>query len=58
MKRAYEGGINFFDNAQAYGNGNAERIMGEAVRLGIEEGTWDREDLVISTKIFAGADNQ
>ena len=24
MKRAYEGGVNFFDNAEAYANGDAE----------------------------------
>jgi aryl-alcohol dehydrogenase-like predicted oxidoreductase len=28
--------------------------MGEAVKLGIEHGDWQREDLVISTKVFFG----
>eukprot|EP00005_Dracoamoeba_jomungandri_P005456 CAMPEP_0174258468 /NCGR_PEP_ID=MMETSP0439-20130205/7454_1 /TAXON_ID=0 /ORGANISM="Stereomyxa ramosa, Strain Chinc5" /LENGTH=376 /DNA_ID=CAMNT_0015341987 /DNA_START=30 /DNA_END=1160 /DNA_ORIENTATION=+ len=55
MKVAYEGGVNFFDNAETYGLfGESEIIMGQAVALGIEEGTWDRSDLVISTKIFGG----
>jgi voltage-dependent potassium channel beta subunit len=50
MKRAYEHGVNFFDNAEAYANGQAETVMGNVVRkLG-----WKRSDLVISTKIFWG----
>jgi aryl-alcohol dehydrogenase-like predicted oxidoreductase len=48
-------GVNFFDNAEAYGGaGVSEIIMGEAVKLGIERGVWERADLVISTKIFFG----
>jgi len=58
MKRAYDGGVNFFDNAEGYANGDAERIMGDAVRIGIEEGAWDRQDLVLTTKIFSGADTR
>mmetsp|Transcript_97349 Transcript_97349/g.208880 ORF Transcript_97349/g.208880 Transcript_97349/m.208880 type:complete len:393 (-) Transcript_97349:45-1223(-) len=58
MKRGYDGGINFFDNAEAYANGDAERIMGDAVRLGIERGAWDRQDLVLTTKIMFGADTR
>uniref|UniRef100_A0A6S8EN58 NADP-dependent oxidoreductase domain-containing protein n=1 Tax=Aplanochytrium stocchinoi TaxID=215587 RepID=A0A6S8EN58_9STRA len=55
MKKAYEGGVNFFDNAEAYGMGAAELLMGEAVALGIERNAWTREDLVLSTKIFFGS---
>jgi voltage-dependent potassium channel beta subunit len=58
MKRAYDGGINFFDNAEGYANGDSERIMGDAVRLGVERGAWSREDLVLTTKIFFGADTR
>ncbi len=36
------------------GGGVSERIMGEAIRRGIEAGVWEREDLVISTKLFGG----
>jgi voltage-dependent potassium channel beta subunit len=55
MKSAYEHGINFFDNAEAYGGaGVSEKIMGAAIKMGIERGTWERADLVISTKIFFG----
>ena len=50
MKTAYEAGVNFFDNAEAYANGNAEVVMGNVIkRIG-----WKRSDLVISTKIFWG----
>lgn len=50
MKTAFEGGVNFFDNAEAYASGRAEIIMGNVIRrLG-----WRRGDLVISTKLFWG----
>jgi voltage-dependent potassium channel beta subunit len=55
MKLAFEHGVNFFDNAEAYGSGLAEKNMGGAIKKGIAEGTWSREDLVITTKIFFGA---
>lgn len=55
MRSAYENGVNFFDNAEAYGGaGVSEAIMGEAIQLGLQRGTWDREDLVVSTKIYFG----
>ncbi len=50
MRTACEAGVNFFDNAEAYANGNAEIVMGNVVRkLG-----WKRSDIVISTKLFWG----
>jgi voltage-dependent potassium channel beta subunit len=50
MKVAYEAGVNFFDNAEAYAHGQAEIMMGKIVKkLG-----WKRSDLVFSTKIFWG----
>eukprot|EP00127_Corallochytrium_limacisporum_P002227 Clim_evm15s109 gene=Clim_evmTU15s109 len=55
MKRCYELGINFFDNAEVYSSGEAEKIMGECVKKGVADGVWEREDLVISTKLFFGA---
>lgn len=54
MKTAYDSGINFFDSAENYADGDAERIMGQAIKRGIEEKAWDREDLVVSTKVFLG----
>jgi len=55
MKLAFEHGVNFFDNAEAYGGGLAETNMGAAIATGIAASTWSREDLVITTKIFFGA---
>lgn len=52
MKVAYEAGVNFFDNAEAYGHGKAETVMGRALK----KGGWRRESLVISTKIFWGGE--
>jgi voltage-dependent potassium channel beta subunit len=50
MAAAHEHGVNFFDNAEGYANGNAEVVMGNVVKkLG-----WRREDVIISTKIFWG----
>ncbi|KAG6941448.1 hypothetical protein JG688_00018668 [Phytophthora aleatoria] len=54
MKLAFEHGVNFFDNAEVYGGGLAEKNMGAAIKKGISDGTWSREDLVITTKIFFG----
>ncbi len=52
MAAAYEHGVNFFDNAEGYAGGNAEIVMGNAIKkLG-----WRRESIVVSTKIFWGGD--
>jgi len=50
MKVAYDAGINFFDNAEAYAHGKAETTMGNVIK----KAGWKRKDLVISTKIFWG----
>ncbi len=52
MKTAYEAGVNFFDNAEAYAGGKSETIMGEVLK----KAGWKRSDLVLSTKIFWGGD--
>ncbi len=50
MKAAYDFGVNFFDCAEAYASGKAEKVMGDIIRkMG-----WKRSDLVLSTKIFWG----
>jgi voltage-dependent potassium channel beta subunit len=50
LSAAYEAGVNFFDNAEAYSAGESERIMGEAIAtLG-----WPRHTYVLSTKVFWG----
>lgn len=48
VEKALEGGINFFDNADAYARGQAETVMGEIFGdIGVE-----RRHLVLSTKVF------
>ena len=32
MSKAYDLGVNFFDNAEAYANGNAEVVMGNVIK--------------------------
>ncbi|HEY6539174.1 MAG TPA: aldo/keto reductase [Candidatus Dormibacteraeota bacterium] len=50
MEAAYEGGVNFFDNAEAYAGGESEQIMGKALaRAG-----WPRESYLVSSKFFWG----
>ncbi len=50
LSAAFEGGVNFFDNAEVYANGEAERVMGAAFR----RFGWKRSDYVVSTKVFWG----
>ncbi len=52
MKAAFDAGVNFFDNAEAYSQGKSETMMGNVVK----KAGWKRSDLVISTKIFWGGD--
>lgn len=50
LTTAYDAGVNFFDNAEAYAGGESERIMGKAIAdLG-----WPRHSYLVSTKFFWG----
>lgn len=50
MKLAYDHGVNFFDNAEVYGRGRSELIMGEALkRLELP-----RDSYMVSSKVFFG----
>ena len=52
MSAAYDAGVNFFDNAEAYSGGNAEVVMGNVIKkLG-----WRRESIVVSSKVFWGGE--
>lgn len=52
MSAAYDTGVNFFDSAEAYAQGNAEVVMGNVIKkMG-----WRRESLVISSKVFWGGE--
>jgi voltage-dependent potassium channel beta subunit len=50
MALAYDNGINFFDNAEAYEGGRSEEMMGRSLkRL-----NWDRTTYCVSSKVFFG----
>ena len=52
LKIAYDNGINFFDNAEAYASGESEKIMGKAIKsLG-----WKRDTYIVSSKVFWGGE--
>ena len=51
MKAAYDTGVNFFDCAEGYQEGESEKIMGEAIK----KFGWKRNDIVISSKINWGS---
>lgn len=48
VKKCYENGINFFDTAEIYGMGAAERVFGRVLK----ELNYPRESLVVSAKIL------
>ncbi|MGC8750470.1 potassium channel beta subunit family protein [Hydrotalea sp.] len=50
MGIAYDNGINFFDNAEAYALGESEKMMGRVLK---SKG-WDRTSYVLSSKAFFG----
>ena len=52
MDYAYENGVNFFDNAEAYANGESEKLMGEI----IQKLNWKRDTFIVSSKVFWGGD--
>src|ERR1700730_890745 len=54
MIKAYEGGVNFFDNAEGYAAGQSEIVMGKILRkLG-----WPRDTWLVSSKVFFGSAKQ
>jgi voltage-dependent potassium channel beta subunit len=48
---AWDHGVNFFDNAETYGNGEAERVMGDV----IADLRLPRDGFCVSSKVFFGA---
>jgi voltage-dependent potassium channel beta subunit len=50
MKTAYDAGVNFFDNAEAYAAGRSELVMGKILKhMG-----WAHDTFVVSSKVFWG----
>ncbi|MFZ1378427.1 MAG: aldo/keto reductase [Saprospiraceae bacterium] len=50
MHYAYDKGINFFDNAEVYGNGQSEIVMGKILK----DANWDRSTYLVSSKAYFG----
>lgn len=50
MTAAREHGVNFFDNAEVYSNGQSEELMGKAFK----KLAWPRLSYLVSTKFFWG----
>ncbi|MBP1473440.1 aldo/keto reductase [Frateuria sp. MAH-13] len=48
---AYDRGVNFFDNAETYNNGEAERLMGDV----LADLRFARDSYCVSSKVFFGA---
>lgn len=53
LAAAYDAGVNFFDNAEAYAGGKSEEVMGAALK----ELKWRRGSYLVSTKIYWGVHN-
>ncbi|MDQ8203866.1 aldo/keto reductase [Pelagicoccus sp. SDUM812003] len=52
MQLAYDAGINFFDNAEGYADGQSEEVMGSALaKFG-----WSRDTYLVSSKVFWGGE--
>lgn len=50
MGIAYDSGINFFDNSEAYAGGESEKMMGRVLKTK----KWDRSSFTVSSKVFFG----
>jgi voltage-dependent potassium channel beta subunit len=51
MTAAYDVGCNFFDNAEAYASGQAEIVMGAALK----KVAWQRDSYIVSSKVMFGS---
>ncbi len=50
LHTAYDGGVNFFDNAEGYADGQAEVVMGRILKTA----AWPRASFIVSSKVFFG----
>jgi len=50
MSAAYDAGVNFFDNAEAYASGKSEEVMGAALK----QMGWRRGSYLVTTKLYWG----
>lgn len=54
VRTAFELGYRLIDTAEMYGDGGAERVVGEALRGAVQSGTLRREDVYVVTKVLPG----
>src|ERR1051325_6593687 len=53
LHAAYDAGVNFFDNAEAYADGQAEIVMGAILK----KSGWARSSFLVSSKVFFGCED-
>lgn len=51
LTAAYDAGCNYFDNAEVYGDGQSEFIMGAALK----KAGWPRDSYIVSSKVMHGS---
>jgi voltage-dependent potassium channel beta subunit len=54
LHTAYDAGVNFFDNAETYADGQAEVVMGDILK----KSGWTRDTFLVSSKVFFGAEGE
>jgi voltage-dependent potassium channel beta subunit len=54
MGVAYDKGVNFFDNAETYADGESEKMMGRVLK----KKNWDRTSYTVSSKAYFGSRKQ
>jgi len=50
LTAAYDAGCNYFDNAEVYGNGQSEILMG----IALKKAGWPRDSYIVSSKVMHG----
>lgn len=54
LHTAYDAGVNFFDNAETYADGQAEVVMGDILK----KSGWPRDTFLVSSKVYFGAERE
>ena len=52
VRQAFEIGYRLVDTAEMYGDGGSERVVGEALRAAIADGTVRRDEVTVVTKVL------
>lgn len=54
LHTAYDAGVNFFDNAETYADGQAEVVMGDILK----KSGWPRDTFLVSSKVYFGTERE